>query len=287
MKKIFLLAIFFTLGLSNLLMLKAQSCTPKRDACTIDQSGTVPACFAPENPAPATKDQPYELDMGFVIARTVKQGAFLEFAVWRIEIIDIAGLPPGLTYTLNSGNPSDSGTNSMTYPPDTKPEMPMGIYGCARIKGTPTEATSDTHKIQVKTYVYIKGMNGQGEPTGNEIKVTNAISPGFEPAIFNYPFVVRGSASRGKQLAETLKYKIYPNPAQNETTLSYELKEATQVGVEITDITGKTVWKNEAQNQAPGAHSLTIPMEALPEGLYFARLNAGNEYTTQKIVRTP
>jgi hypothetical protein len=285
MKKIFLLILFFTLGLSNLLMLRAQNCTPKRDACTINQGGTVPACFAPENPPPAQKGQPYELDMSFVIARTVKQGP-LEFAVWRVEIIDIAGLPPGLNYTLNSGNPADAGTKSMTYPPDTKRDMPMGIYGCAKIKGTPMQATSDTHKIQVKTYVYIKGMNAQGEPTGNEIKVTNAIAPGFEPAIFNYPLIVKESVSRGKQLTETLiKYKIYPNPAQNEATLSYELQEISRVSVEITDLTGKTVWKNETQSQTPGAHSLKIPMEQLPEGLYLARLNLGNQSITQKIIR--
>jgi hypothetical protein len=217
-----------------------------------------------------------------VITRTAKQGPF---AVWRIEVIDIAGLPPGLTYTLNSGNPADAGTNSMTYPPDTKRDMPMGIYGCARIKGTPTQATSDTHKIQVKTYVYIKGMNAQGEPTGNEIKVTNALAPGFEPAVFNYPFVVKETVSRGKQLAQALKCKIYPNPAQNEATLRYELQEVTLVNVEISDFTGKIVWKNQTQNQAPGFHSLSLPLENLPNGLYFARLNVGGQSTTQKIIR--
>ncbi|MCS6904663.1 MAG: T9SS type A sorting domain-containing protein [Bacteroidia bacterium] len=278
MKQILLLALI--LG-SFYYSLIAQNCTPKRDACTISQGGTVPACFSPENPPPAIKGQPYELDMSFVIGRTVKQSG-LEVAIWRLEIIGIDGLPEGLTYTLNSGNPADAGTNSMTYPPDTKKEMTVGIYGCARIKGIPTKETSDTHNIKVKSNVYIKFTN-QGEPTGNEIPVSTLV-PGFNPAVFNYPLRVKAAASVEKQLTQILQYKIYPNPASYEATLSYELQEHLPTSVEVLDTQGKIIWKTDPQYQAPGKYSVALSSDKFPQGLYYVRLRIGDKQVTQKVM---
>jgi len=54
--------------------------------------------------------------------------------------------------------------------------------------------------------------------------------------------------------------------------ITYQLKENEHVGLSIFDITGRKLSTLVYQEQAAGIHILTFNADALPEGIYFAKL---------------
>jgi photosystem II stability/assembly factor-like uncharacterized protein len=57
-------------------------------------------------------------------------------------------------------------------------------------------------------------------------------------------------------------------------TLRYRLPYATSVSLRIVDLQGKMLWQRQSV-QAPGDHSLSLPLASLPPGNYFVEFQAG------------
>ena len=81
----------------------------------------------------------------------------------------------------------------------------------------------------------------------------------------------------------------FPNPFNPLTTLSYSLKEESDVLLTIYDMTGKAVMQWSNQQQAAGWYILTWNArnesgQALSSGIYFYRLTAGNFTNTKKML---
>ncbi len=68
--------------------------------------------------------------------------------------------------------------------------------------------------------------------------------------------------------------KLYPNPAAGNATLSFELKDATDVNIRITDASGRIVAELKEPNLPAGIHNLAIPTSGLAPGYYM--LSLGN-----------
>jgi len=79
-------------------------------------------------------------------------------------------------------------------------------------------------------------------------------------------------------------HPAYPNPFNATTTLSFELPSVSRTRVDIFDITGRLVRTLSDRIYPPGPHVIHFDAEALPSGLYFARVTAGNFRATQKMV---
>ncbi len=76
-----------------------------------------------------------------------------------------------------------------------------------------------------------------------------------------------------------------PNPAVNNTVVSYELENSTNnVSIVIFDVTGKLVRTYNEGNKAAGKHSLTIETANLDAGVYYYALTAGKGRIAQKMV---
>ncbi len=63
------------------------------------------------------------------------------------------------------------------------------------------------------------------------------------------------------------------NPFNAETTLRYDLNEATLVQIEIYDALGNIVYADGEGLQDPGDHTIRIDGKSFPTGSYFARLS--------------
>ena len=82
---------------------------------------------------------------------------------------------------------------------------------------------------------------------------------------------------------------ISPNPFNPSTVISFELREASYVSLEIFDVTGCSVGALHAtplQNQylPAGSQSITFDGSGLSSGIYFVRLQAGEFRQTQKML---
>lgn len=76
----------------------------------------------------------------------------------------------------------------------------------------------------------------------------------------------------------------YPNPATNQTTISYELNNATKVRFVLTDVTGKIVVAKNIENAAAGTHNLSINTQNMPAGTYFYTITASGYSQTKQLV---
>ena len=79
-------------------------------------------------------------------------------------------------------------------------------------------------------------------------------------------------------------FNVYPNPANLSTSISYELTKETLVTVNVTDITGKTVYSNDLGKMSSGKHKLDINTDSMSNGIYIINFEANGATTSQKLV---
>jgi hypothetical protein len=77
---------------------------------------------------------------------------------------------------------------------------------------------------------------------------------------------------------------VYPNPAVNEAKIAFELQNASDVMVTVTDLAGKVVYTNNLGNTAAGKHSVELNTAAFAGGIYTVNFAADNAVVTQKLV---
>jgi hypothetical protein len=75
-----------------------------------------------------------------------------------------------------------------------------------------------------------------------------------------------------------------PNPANNLTYISYELKGNNNVNLVITDLTGKKVMEFNQGYQQAGNHYITVNTGSLSNGMYYYTLNADNTRLSRKMI---
>lgn len=75
-----------------------------------------------------------------------------------------------------------------------------------------------------------------------------------------------------------------PNPFNGQTVVSYNLNEASNVSIQVMDVTGKVVSTMNEGTQASGAHNVTIDGSTLAVGTYFYTLTAGTYQVTKRMV---
>ena len=76
----------------------------------------------------------------------------------------------------------------------------------------------------------------------------------------------------------------YPNPVKGSTEIVYDLANSSDVIIEITDMTGRTVLNFNEGNLPAGKHSLQVNTENLEAGVYFYTLKAGNFVETKRMI---
>lgn len=75
---------------------------------------------------------------------------------------------------------------------------------------------------------------------------------------------------------------VYPNPASNNTSISFTSAESTPIVVTLSDITGRNIYSLSA-NATAGANRLSIDLSAFNNGLYILNLTANNQVLSTKI----
>lgn len=86
-----------------------------------------------------------------------------------------------------------------------------------------------------------------------------------------------------EQLATT-NINLYPNPAQNRTTLSYSLTSSSNVTLNIYDINGRLVSSLNKGNQSAGIHTQEISLTSLDKGVYMIQVISNATAETIKLI---
>lgn len=76
----------------------------------------------------------------------------------------------------------------------------------------------------------------------------------------------------------------YPNPFNPSTTIPFELAQSADVRLEVYDMLGRRVALLVNETRQAGEHTAVFESGNLPSGMYIARLQAGEQVFTQKMV---
>lgn len=79
--------------------------------------------------------------------------------------------------------------------------------------------------------------------------------------------------------------RMYPNPSINQDlSLNFEIKKAVALKIELIDITGKSALDLYSGNANAGSFNQKFKIPALNSGLYFLRIEAGDDILTRKLL---
>jgi len=84
---------------------------------------------------------------------------------------------------------------------------------------------------------------------------------------------------------ETTEIKVFPNPSDGRFQLAFDYSGKEKVTAKVFDITGKMV-RNITEKLEIGETSVTanIDLETPSSGIYFIRIEMGNQLLTKKII---
>jgi hypothetical protein len=80
------------------------------------------------------------------------------------------------------------------------------------------------------------------------------------------------------------EFTVYPNPVQNgQVNVKFELKKSENVTVEIVNVLGEVVSSINRGALVAGEQKMNLNVDNLNSGIYFVRVTAGNEVSTQRV----
>ncbi|MCX6291039.1 MAG: M43 family zinc metalloprotease [Bacteroidetes bacterium] len=85
--------------------------------------------------------------------------------------------------------------------------------------------------------------------------------------------------------AAASSFLVFPNPAQGNFSVTFELEKNTKVNIEIADALGRKV-KTLAGSEFPAGHHRIAVDKKMDAGIYFIQLEKGGEIFTKKLVIT-
>jgi hypothetical protein len=97
-------------------------------------------------------------------------------------------------------------------------------------------------------------------------------------------FVHGGPLSNMSIVTANAALNVYPNPAVNAVTVSFELNDASGAAITVSDLTGRTVATITGNTLKPGHNNITIPVSDLSAGMYIVRLQSAEGTVTRKVM---
>lgn len=79
----------------------------------------------------------------------------------------------------------------------------------------------------------------------------------------------------------------YPDPFGAATALDFVLPAPAEVVLEVFDVVGRRVDRQDLGFRPAGPHTVTLPADGWPAGVYFYRLRAGEHLHTGRMLRVP
>ena len=112
-----------------------------------------------------------------------------------------------------------------------------------------------------------------------------------DPARGEYKFALSTTGvvgvSNEEELSGVYEFKLnqnYPNPFNPTTTISYQISSSSNVTLEVFNLLGQKVSTLVNTRQNAGAYSVRFDARNLSSGMYFYRIQAGDQIQIQKMM---
>jgi Zn-dependent metalloprotease len=83
-----------------------------------------------------------------------------------------------------------------------------------------------------------------------------------------------------------MQMSVIPNPANDQAVVMFELMEAADVQIQVTDITGKLVYEESVNGLSPGLNRKAIPASQLEAGIYHIAIIVNGKTYVRKLIIT-
>lgn len=82
-----------------------------------------------------------------------------------------------------------------------------------------------------------------------------------------------------------LNFQVYPNPSAGDLSLSFRLKQSTDVAITIQDVNGRILKTMRKTNLSQGEHIIDEELDGMPPAsVYFITVEAGGEASTRRVI---
>jgi hypothetical protein len=143
-----------------------------------------------------------------------------------------------------------------------------------------------TDTLDIGTNEYARMITGDADEyliTGG-VKIGPSANP-VQPFLMSYG-PTTGINSQGESVlpGKIFLEQNYPNPFNATTTISYSIEKPGMVSIEIYDLLGRSVDTIINETKLSGRHSIIYDASALPTGVYFYKITAGEQTETGRMM---
>jgi len=85
--------------------------------------------------------------------------------------------------------------------------------------------------------------------------------------------------------ANSIGLDVYPNPVNMQANIEYHLGSSGSVLIYLLDSSGKLVRSLDHGERVSGSHQASLDVANLPAGLYFLRIQSGNQISVEKLIK--
>lgn len=114
------------------------------------------------------------------------------------------------------------------------------------------------------------GASMQTEYTTGEVVTSSGLAGTFTVNQGFHQNPTNGTGIKEKNLP--VDFSLFPNPAQNQISLSLNAKQAFQLKVSLTNVTGQTLFADEKAVPVTNNYKRDISLVELSAGVYFVNL---------------
>lgn len=100
-----------------------------------------------------------------------------------------------------------------------------------------------------------------------------------------YEFQLVGIEEYFNESGNIVNIKVFPNPSENSCNIHYELKSVSHVKISLINAIGEPVKVLLNKSQERGKHYHTLKIQEVEAGVYFFRINSGNDTFLQRIIK--
>lgn len=128
--------------------------------------------------------------------------------------------------------------------------------------------------------------NGNNSLTFTAIDTTGLSKDATHASLHSFSVVwtINANATGIKEIKPQMEYSIYPNPATDIVNIKYNVLEAAQISMSVTDVSGKTVKEISNTKETAGEHIKEVTVSELTPGIYFLTININGQNTNHKFV---